>query len=298
MSRRRQQVHRGVGPGDPHLCAGAPCPTVLAGPNAAGLCAACRAAFARAGIAAGNPAAAVEPLSRAAEAVDVRPAEQLVLFERSPRGGVSAILDVLDRLERVRGNHSGVQWSARCPAHHDRNPSLSIKVGHDGRVLLHCHAGCPVGRLRHVGLEMRDLFERRGAESSRPSDAALRDGRTREAVVRGGDVSGHDLAALLNALVAFVRRFVVLDEAQAVAVALWVAHTWTIEAAHATSTCTQPPAEAESGKTRLLEVSQELARNPLSTMNISRRRAFSGPSIPCSRRCFWMRWTRFSARTS
>jgi putative DNA primase/helicase len=30
---------------------------------------------------------------------------------------------------------------AKCPAHDDRNPSLSIRVD-QGKVLLHCHAGC------------------------------------------------------------------------------------------------------------------------------------------------------------
>jgi hypothetical protein len=31
---------------------------------------------------------------------------------------------------------------ARCPAHDDRKPSLSIGEGQDGTVLVHCHAGC------------------------------------------------------------------------------------------------------------------------------------------------------------
>jgi len=35
----------------------------------------------------------------------------------------------------------GSGWMARCPAHDDCNPSLSIKVDGD-RVLVHCHAGC------------------------------------------------------------------------------------------------------------------------------------------------------------
>ena len=30
---------------------------------------------------------------------------------------------------------------AKCPTHEDRNPSLSIREA-DGKILLHCHAGC------------------------------------------------------------------------------------------------------------------------------------------------------------
>ena len=37
---------------------------------------------------------------------------------------------------------SGKGWSARCPTHDDRHPSLSVAEGEDGRVLLNCHAGC------------------------------------------------------------------------------------------------------------------------------------------------------------
>jgi putative DNA primase/helicase len=46
---------------------------------------------------------------------------------------------ILDRFEGVR--RSGAGWVARCPAHDDRNPSLSINE-RDGKILLHCHAGC------------------------------------------------------------------------------------------------------------------------------------------------------------
>lgn len=42
----------------------------------------------------------------------------------------------------LRGRKQPSGWVARCPAHDDRNPSLSIHDATDGRVLVHCHAGC------------------------------------------------------------------------------------------------------------------------------------------------------------
>lgn len=39
------------------------------------------------------------------------------------------------------GRKVGQGWTARCPAHEDREPSLSIRDA-DGKVLVRCHAGC------------------------------------------------------------------------------------------------------------------------------------------------------------
>ena len=61
---------------------------------------------------------------------------------------------LLSRLEHVRANRNGT-WVARCPAHDDRSPSLSIATGDDGKVLLHCFAGCgAVDVVEAVGLEL------------------------------------------------------------------------------------------------------------------------------------------------
>ena len=68
---------------------------------------------------------------------------------------------LLGRLEGVRPQGPS-SWVARCPAHEDRDPSLSVSVK-DGRVLLHCFAGCaPDEVLGAVGLTWKDL---RGGES-------------------------------------------------------------------------------------------------------------------------------------
>lgn len=49
---------------------------------------------------------------------------------------------------------------ARCPAHEDRQPSLSVGTGRDGRVLLHCHRGCsPEDILAALELDWPDLFD-------------------------------------------------------------------------------------------------------------------------------------------
>ncbi|MCB1685951.1 MAG: virulence-associated protein E [Pseudomonadales bacterium] len=65
---------------------------------------------------------------------------------------------VLERLDVVRDRGNG-QWYARCPAHDDNGPSLSIKETADGTVLIHCFALCsPAEIVAAVGLELSDLF--------------------------------------------------------------------------------------------------------------------------------------------
>jgi len=74
---------------------------------------------------------------------------------------------VLERLEAVRRSGSG--WSAKCPAHEDKWPSLSIAEGRDGRVLIFCHSGCPVDTVvGAIGLRVGDLFPRDDTPRRRP----------------------------------------------------------------------------------------------------------------------------------
>lgn len=68
---------------------------------------------------------------------------------------------VLARLPDARRNGQG--WIARCPAHDDRRPSLSIAEGNDGRALLKCFAGCTVDAIcAAVGIAKVELFPKRG----------------------------------------------------------------------------------------------------------------------------------------
>lgn len=60
--------------------------------------------------------------------------------------------------EGLSGRWLGTYGIACCPAHHDRNPSLSISQADNGRVLLHCHRGCPQDEVIGV-LERRGLWK-------------------------------------------------------------------------------------------------------------------------------------------
>jgi hypothetical protein len=65
---------------------------------------------------------------------------------------------VLSRLDKVKTAGAG-KWKACCPAHDDCDPSLSIREADDGKVLLHCWAGCfTADVLATIGLTVRDLF--------------------------------------------------------------------------------------------------------------------------------------------
>ena len=66
--------------------------------------------------------------------------------------------DLLARLEGVRENGER-SWVARCPAHDDHNPSMSVTAS-GGKILMHCHAGCTIEEIcAGLGIQKKDLFE-------------------------------------------------------------------------------------------------------------------------------------------
>lgn len=68
------------------------------------------------------------------------------------------IESILTRLTKVRkgGNN---RWSAKCPAHNDKSPSLMVSSRPDGSIGLHCFAGCDTASVvQAIGLTMSDLF--------------------------------------------------------------------------------------------------------------------------------------------
>jgi hypothetical protein len=80
------------------------------------------------------------------------------------------IIALLDRLDGLTERGPG-QWVAKCPAHDDRNPSLSIRETSDGTVLLKCWSGCTAAEVvAAVGLELGDLFPKTERTSKKYRD--------------------------------------------------------------------------------------------------------------------------------
>jgi hypothetical protein len=89
-----------------------------------------------------------------------------------------AVARVLERLDGVQRTRCG--WRARCPAHHDRTPSLDIREGDDGRALLQCRARCRTEavltaldlRWAHLFADVSELHRRERPRRRSPLDEA------------------------------------------------------------------------------------------------------------------------------
>lgn len=112
-----------------------------------------------------------------------------------------------DREHTVRPSRMG--WSAKCPAHDDRNPSLSIGTGRDGRCLLKCHAGCETEAIvAELGLGMKDLMP----EGEEPVRRAKKSAAKTPKPSPGNFATADDaVAALERALGPCSRRWVYTD---------------------------------------------------------------------------------------
>lgn len=111
--------------------------------------------------------------------------------------GSSCLDSVISRLDKVKsaGNN---KWKACCPAHDDKNPSLTITETSDGTVLLKCWAGCSAGKVvAAIGLELRDLFPGDKRERIGPSKKALEHEqmvyRIGKALLNQGKLEGSDI---------------------------------------------------------------------------------------------------------
>ena len=118
------------------------------------------------------------------------------------------------------GRKAGGGWTARCPAHDDRTPSLSIRDAEEDKVLVRCHAGCDQERViaalrgaRLVGREWSALAFACDAPHACRAQARSRRRQTQRGGARhlairsaGTGNAGRDLSRLARHLPAATRR--------------------------------------------------------------------------------------------
>jgi hypothetical protein len=87
---------------------------------------------------------------------------QLLVSLHLRRGvAMSAIENIIAKLDGPR--QSGDSWSAKCPAHEDRNPSLSVteRTEGDPGAVVFCHAGCSSEAVvSALGITVADLYDK------------------------------------------------------------------------------------------------------------------------------------------
>lgn len=81
-------------------------------------------------------------------------------------GALDAFVRALESSGSTVRKGWGTQHSAVCPAHDDRDPSLSFTESDDGQVLFTCHGGCERDDiLSALGLSWSDVGAGRSARS-------------------------------------------------------------------------------------------------------------------------------------
>jgi hypothetical protein len=66
--------------------------------------------------------------------------------------------EFIGRLQKVRRT-SDQSWTACCPAHEDKSPSMAVREMPDGRILIHCFAECATEDiLAAVGMTFKDIM--------------------------------------------------------------------------------------------------------------------------------------------
>jgi len=69
---------------------------------------------------------------------------------------------ILYRLNKVKKTSKDNEYLALCPAHEDKNPSLSVGELPDGRILINCFAGCEAAHvLNAIGLDLSELYPKK-----------------------------------------------------------------------------------------------------------------------------------------
>ncbi|MCH9656031.1 MAG: toprim domain-containing protein [Planctomycetes bacterium] len=80
------------------------------------------------------------------------------IAKKLPMTRINTLTELLGNLDKV--SESGDGWSSCCPNHPDSDPSLSVDIKLDGRIMVYCHRGCEFEDIvRSAGMLISDMFD-------------------------------------------------------------------------------------------------------------------------------------------
>jgi hypothetical protein len=180
-----------------------------------------------------------------------------------PKATPNGAIDLNERQRIAFELLGAIDWQSEtsgfvvCPGKHlhtTGDNERDCKIELDKVPTLHCFHNSCRGILDGVNHELRSRI---GKAEFKPDTAEMRAETPKEAV------TPRPLGGLLDAVECFLRRYVVFSSReQATAIAVWVAHTWVIEAFDFTPYLHVWSADKRSGKTRLLDVLELLVKAP------------------------------------
>jgi hypothetical protein len=88
-------------------------------------------------------------------------------------------MNAYELTKALGGTWNGREGSARCAAHKDRNPSLSIGTGEDGKTPVFCHANCSQDAVIEA-LKARGLWENGASHNFTPKSNGHGNGKAAE----------------------------------------------------------------------------------------------------------------------
>ncbi len=72
---------------------------------------------------------------------------------------VQDVLTMIALKTNYQPKKHGRGYTVCCPAHEDKNPSLSISEGDNGKILMHCFGGCSIKEIcDSIEIQICDLF--------------------------------------------------------------------------------------------------------------------------------------------
>lgn len=72
---------------------------------------------------------------------------------------IDRLLNAIETSTGKKPRGKAPKWKCCCPHHEDNGPSLAVDELGDGRILIHCFAGCSsTNVLSAIGLSLTDLF--------------------------------------------------------------------------------------------------------------------------------------------